>query len=88
MDEQKLNEFYEVLEELVEIAQELMQNNPMGSGMGQRRRRRSGYRNGGGYGMRGGSGGMGQRGSMGQHEAPSKEELWEALQEFMEQYRE
>lgn len=83
MDEQKINAFYEILEELVELAQEIMQENPTGSGMGQRRKHRSGYRNGSGYGMRGGSG-MGQRGNMGQHNgAPSKEELWEALEEFM-----
>lgn len=73
-----INALYEALEEVVEIMQEMKSSH---GNMGQRRgRRRSGYRD---YGS-----GMGQRNGMGQrdHEDPSeKQELLEALEEFMSQ---
>lgn len=68
-----INELYDALEEVVDIMQELMHS---GGSMEQRRgRRRSGYRN-GSYG----SSGMNMR--EGSHD---KEELIEALEEFMSQ---
>lgn len=79
---EQIKQLYESLEDIMESAQELMQHlQSMGNGsMGQRRgRRRSGYR---GYGSMGERNGMGQRGS---NDSMDKEELWEALEEFMSQ---
>lgn len=79
---EQIKQLYEALEDIMESAQELMQQlQSMGNGaMGQRRgRRRSGYR---GYGSMGERNGMGQRGG---NDSMDKEELWEALEEFMSQ---
>lgn len=81
---EQIKRLYEALEDIMESAQDLMQElQSMGGNesMGQRRgRRRSNYRD--GNGSMGERYGMGQKGSNG---SMDKEELWEALEEFMSQ---